>query len=123
MKSIIRALQAILTAIAAYGAYQLVMEELSVGGICPAVLGIPACYITAVCIAMIILSYFAKKWHALFSLGTSIAWSLAAFGSYYQYKGMAECPKTADGTPTCYIALGIFSALFLLDIIHGKLRR
>ena len=123
MKKVIRFLQFVLILIGIYGVYGLVEQEMAVGNICPPVFGISACYIMAGCLIAIVLSFLGRKWHALFSLGASIAWCLSATGSYYQYKGIADCPMAANDVPMCYISLGLFSLLLILDFIHGKIKK
>lgn len=111
----IRVVQWLVVLFMAFGVYELVIEELAFGGICPKVLDIPACYILAGCLIAIVLSFLSRKLNFLFSLGASIGWSLAAMGTYYQFKGVMECPKTAGDIPMCYISLGLFTLLFILD--------
>jgi len=46
-----------------------------------------------------------------------------ASAAYYQSKGMFECPKVLDDISMCYVGLGIFVVLFILDIIDSRLAR
>ncbi len=123
MKNVIRIIQIVLTLITAYGTYGLVQAEMNGGATCPEVFGISACYIVMGCVVAILVSFLSPRLHTLFSLGSSIAWGLAATGSYYQYKELAQCPKMDNGTSMCYIALGIFSTLLILDFIHGRIKK
>ena len=112
---ILSAIQWITTSILAYGVYGLVIQEYELGNICPKIFDIPACYIIAGGLLCIFISLLWRKLYFPFLLGAGIGWSIAAMGSYYQWKGIAECPKMADGTPICYIALALFTLLFILD--------
>lgn len=106
-----------------YGTIGLVGREIAKGNICPKILGIPACYIILISFIMVLLSHSSllKDNHWLYVIGASIAWSIAATGTIGQLMGNIECPKTAGGTPMCYLSLAFFSTLLLLKLAEVKL--
>lgn len=101
-----------------YGAGRLSFRQFSSGNICPELFGIPACYIILACFVVPFIAELFSLNSALFYAGVLLAWSIAAYGSTLQLRGIAECPKTAGGTPMCFISLGIFTTLILLKLVQ-----
>jgi len=112
-----------LAAFGTYGTVGLVGREISKGNICPKILGIPACYIILASFLMVLASHstLLKDNYWLYYIGAGIAWSIAATGTVGQLMGSIECPKTAGGTPMCYLSLAFFSTLLILKLIEIKL--
>ena len=106
-----------------YGTFGLVSREFAKGNICPKIIGIPACYIILLSFIMVLVSHsnLLKDSHWLYIIGAGVAWSIAATGTVGQLRGVIECPKTAGGTPMCYLSLAFFSTLLLLKLAETKL--
>ena len=122
MKKILYILIILIFAFGIYGASDLVIGEINQGNVCPKILGIPACYIIMACFVIPLLIHVANKLTSWYFTFTSLAFSIAAFASYYQYNGLAECPKAANGTPMCYYSLAIFTSLIVLRMIYNRLK-
>ncbi len=108
-----------------YGTSGLVMRELEIGNGCPKLFGIPACYIIMLCFLLAFLSHVKviKDKSKMFFIGVLIALSIASYGSIGQLMGFAECPKTTNGIPMCYLSFVLFSSLFVLKFLHIRLFR
>ena len=124
MKKIISVIIWSLALFGLYGTAGLVMDEISIGDICPKILNIPACYIILTCFILVLVAQtnFAKKIFWLYFIGAGIAWTIAATGTIGQLTGTIECPKTAGGTPMCYLSLAFFSSLIILKLLELKLK-
>ena len=123
MKSIIMILIWGVLLVGIWGSYGLAKDDWVNGDVCPKILGIPACYIILSCFLLAAVSHIKvlgdKFW--LYFVSTGIAWSIATYGTLGETFGWAECPKTAGGTPMCYISFAMFSTLILLKIIHSRM--
>lgn len=86
------------------------------GGICPKLIGIPACYIILFCLLVAGIGQLSGSNWAFF-LATGLAASIAIAGTAGQLSGVMECPKTGGGTPMCYLSLAMFGSLILLKVI------
>ncbi|WP_020568239.1 hypothetical protein [Neolewinella persica] len=104
-----------------YGAGRLSYRQFHAGDICPELLGIPACYIILACFLIPFFAQLFELNQVLFFTGTILAWSIAAYGTTTQLMGTAECPKTSNGTPMCFISLAIFTSLILLKIAERSI--
>ncbi|MEP3837763.1 MAG: hypothetical protein ABJM36_08950 [Algibacter sp.] len=103
-----------------YGAGGLVIEEFKTGQGCPKIMGIPMCLVILTCFLVPLIVHLLKKGNTLYFLFTGLAASIAFMASIMQFKGCAECPKTATGTPMCYYSLLLFSSLILLKFHYQK---
>ncbi|MFK8056962.1 MAG: hypothetical protein AB8F78_12640 [Saprospiraceae bacterium] len=103
------------------GASGLVYNEFSTGSICPKILGVPACYIIALCLIIPFISHLLGWRNSVYYIGTGLAFGIAFYGTISQSLGLTECPKTGSGTPMCYISLAIFTSLIVLKFMQQKL--
>jgi len=105
-----------------YGTYPLVQKEWVQGDICPKIAGIPACYIVLICFTIALLFHIlkGKKTNLLYFVAIGINTLFATTGTVGELTGLTECPRTAGGTPMCFISLGICLTLLLLKIINIK---
>ena len=98
---------------AIYGSYGLSMKDYTVKNVCPKLLGIPACYIVLTCFvaALIghIFSFEKSDWVYYGFIG--VVTLIASTGTLGEIFGFAKCPRTAGGTPMCFISLGICLSL------------
>ncbi len=103
----------------------LALSRLHLSGppVCPVLLGIPACLIVLLCYVLISISWgiaLAGKQNRLalivFLSGFTPAFLLAVYGSLGEIFGFAECPKTPNGFPKCFISFG-----FLIVLMGGWL--
>ena len=89
------------------------------GGLCPKLMGIPACYIILACVLGAVISFLLaapmSSW--VYFVATGLATTIAVAGTVGQLSGLTECPKTSGGTPMCFISLGVFSCLILLKVL------
>jgi len=107
----------LISLIGLYGTFGLVQNELTTGDICPKIMGIPACFIIFACFLLVLLGHSSilKKWSWVYFIGVGVALSIASYGSLGELLGFAECPKTSDGIPMCFLSFGLFLALLLLS--------
>ena len=114
-----------LAAFGTYGTVGLVGREIAKGDICPKILGIPACYIVAGCFVAALIGHLlphAKgKWIYFFFIG--IVTVIASTGTIGELTGMAECPRTAGGTPMCFISLAICLSLLGAKFTLGMIKK
>jgi hypothetical protein len=100
----------------------LVYEEIRQAGYCPRFFQIPACYLVLGGFLLVLLSCFSHTRalsHALFFLGTSIGFILAAWFSYHQLNGLKICPELFR-IPLCYVSFFVFLTLFFIKARNGK---
>ncbi len=118
MKTILYWLVVLIAGIAVYGTFGLVANEWELGDICPKILGVPACYIVLVCFAVALLSHLIpfKSANSIYFLFVGIVTAIAITGTLGELTGTAECPKTAGGTPMCFISLAICLGLLFSKI-------
>ena len=104
------------------GTFDLVWKEFTEGGICPKIIGIPACYIIMSCLILILISQskLLKDKNRLYFIGAGVAASIALGGTVAQLMGWLECPKTEGGIPMCFLSLGMFLCLLGLKGIEIK---
>lgn len=86
------------------------------GGICPKLIGVPACYIILSCLIVAGIGQLTGSNWAYF-LATGLAAGIAIAGTIGQLSGVMECPKTGGGTPMCYLSLTMFGSLILLKVV------
>ncbi|MGH1336244.1 MAG: hypothetical protein ACRBFS_08955 [Aureispira sp.] len=124
LKKTLRGIITFLFLVGILGASSLVYDEFIVGHICPKILGIPACYIIMLCLIIPLgVHLLIPRKTGYYFLGISIALSIASYGSIMQILGIAECPKTSNGTPMCFLSFLIFISLFLLKKIEYQVVR
>jgi len=125
MKQLLYWLIILIAGFAIYGTFGLVMNEWRVGNICPEILGIPACYIVLVCFTIALIAHLLPsskgKWIYFFFVG--IVTLIASTGTIGELTGMAKCPRTAGGTPMCFISLAICLSLLASKIALLKIKR
>lgn len=104
---------------AIYGSFDLSMKDWTVGDVCPKILSIPACYIVFSFFVLAFVSHFLKhanaKWIFFFAVG--MVTLIATTGTVGELTGLAKCPRTSDGTPMCFISLGICISLLLSKVM------
>lgn len=105
---------------AIFGTSGLVIEEWNNGGICPKIIGIPACYIVLLCFIGGLLAHLVNiNWaNKLFFASIGIVTLIAISGTVGELTGLTKCPKTAGGTPMCFISLGICLSLLFSKISY-----
>ena len=115
MKNIWYWLIILIASFAIYGSTGLVIDEYEIGNICPKILGIPACYIVLFCFSGGLLAHLLpianEKYIYFFFIGTITL--IASTGTIGELTGMAKCPRTAGGTPMCFISLAICLSLLV----------
>ncbi len=113
MKNAFSALLLLILGFAIYGTTGLVFHEWNAGDICPKIVGIPACYIVLICFVMALIGHLlsGKKGIWIFFLFVGIVTVIASTGTIGELTGTAKCPRTAGGTPMCFISLAICLSL------------
>ena len=113
----------LIASFAIYGSFGLVMNEWNLGNICPKILGIPACYIVWVCFLLALIAHLVpvKKADWVYFFFVGIVTLIASTGTIGELTGTAECPKTAGGTPMCFISLTICLSLLASKIASLKI--
>jgi len=98
-----------------YGSFNLSRKDYRVKNVCPKVLGIPACYL--------VFFFFVASLVAHLTVGdipyyyyaaVAVPFLLALSGSSAEMMGKKVCPRTANGTPMCFISLGFCTALLAM---------
>jgi len=91
---------------------------------CPKLLGIPACYLVLLSFVLMLLAQLASS----FFSGATYYFAFLAFplllaliGTLTELSGKVICPRTAGGTPMCYLSLAICLLLLCLKIAEQKL--
>jgi len=126
MKIILKTLILIIAGFAIYGSFTLVLNEWTMGNICPKILGIPACYIVLFCFVMAFIGQLMpdKNGRRIFFLFVGIVTVIALTGTVGELTGITKCPRTGGGTPMCFISLAICVSLlaskFSLLRLHHK---
>ena len=112
----------VLTVLGLMGVIPLVRSELALGDVCPKIVGIRACFIILGCLIFITFYLFriAKFGSKLFWIGTLIALSIATFGSVSNMIGYIPCPKTAGGTPMCYLSFLVFGGIAAFRLLEMR---
>ncbi len=113
MKNIFYVLIISILLLAIYGSAGLSMNDWEVGDVCPKILGIPACYIVLACFSAALIGHLIPRssgnW--IFFLFVGIVTLIASTGTIGELTGTAKCPRTAGGTPMCFISLAICLSL------------
>ena len=113
MKNIFYVLIISILLFAIYGSTGLSMNDWEVGDICPKILGIPACYIVLACFSAALIGHLiphsSGNW--IFFLFVGVVTLIASTGTIGELTDTAKCPRTAGGTPMCFISLAICLSL------------
>ena len=119
MKNLLYFLVLSILGFAIYGSSGLVVNEWNIGNICPKILGIPACYIVFACFIIALIGHFIpnKNGKYLFFIFIGIVTLIASSGTIAELTGTGKCPRTAGGTPMCFISLGICLSSLIPKII------
>jgi len=116
MKQVLFWLIILIASFAIYGSFGLSMNDWKIGNICPKILGIPACYIVLTCFTIALVAHLIphskSKWMYFFFIG--VVTLIASTGTLGELTGLAKCPRTAGGTPMCFISLAICLSLLIL---------
>ncbi len=116
MKQVLFWLIILIASFAIYGSFGLSMNDWKIGNICPKILGIPACYIVLTCFTIALVAHLIphskSKWMYFFFIG--VVTLIASTGTFGELTGLAKCPRTAGGTPMCFISLAICLSLLIL---------
>jgi len=104
---------------AIYGSFMLSRRDYRKKNICPKVLGIPACYLVvlffvATLIAQVSGFKIPYTYYAYFGF-MAVPFLLALTGTLTELSGKVICPRTAGGTPMCYLSLGLCTLLLTLN--------
>lgn len=94
----------------------LVVMDIRNSGFCPAIFGIPACYLVLLAFLLCLLSTLPIKelYSALlFYPGAFLGLTLAIWFSYNSMTGRDNCPEIL-GFPLCYLSFFVFLALLML---------
>ncbi len=100
------------------GSVFLVYRELVYGNYCPQFFGIPACYLTLLAYAMVLISVVAFR-KLLFSVGTFLGLLLAIWFSVHHYSRSIICPIYRD-IPLCYASLVAFGLILVLGLLRTE---
>jgi len=109
---------------ASYGSFNLSRVDYKKKNICPKIVGIPACYLVFLFFALTLVAHLIPNslainwWYFGF---LAIPFLLALSGTVTELSGKVVCPRTAGGTPMCYISLAMCSALLIMKIVEHKL--
>ena len=101
----------------------LVVSELFRGPTCPALIGIPACYIVlAAYLGATVGAWFSSTTagSALFVAGAGVVTIIGAWFSVNDVLGNAECP-TFEGLPMCYVSLLAGATMLALDQVRRRM--
>jgi hypothetical protein len=121
LSKLINVLVALVFSFGIYGAGRLVYKEYIIKQVCPQILGIPACYIIMACLIIPLIAHIFNLRNNIYFAGTGIALTIATYGSISQLIGIADCPRTTNGMPMCYISFLIFLTLVVLKWINIKI--
>ena len=119
MKQILYWLVVLIAGFAIYGTFGLVLKEWNIGNICPKILGFPACYIVMICFIIGLVSHLIPgvKTTWIYYLFIGLVTIIAITGTVGELIGLTKCPRTAGGTPMCFISLAICLTLILVKTL------
>ncbi len=108
-----------------YGSFKISLIDFDQKNVCPKLLSIPVCYIISLTFLLVIISHlnvngsYSNFWYYIF---LAIPFIMALTGTLNELSGNIVCPRTAGGTPMCYISLGFCISLFVLKLIEQRLK-
>ena len=111
----------IILSIAIYGSFELSINDFRLKDICPKILGVPACYLVTVLFAIGLVAHLTrklKKQSTFFYLAIGLVCLMAFMGTLTELSGTIVCPRTAGGTPLCYISLGLCICVLVLKSLE-----
>lgn len=102
-----------------WGAASLSYQQFLTGEACPTII-VPVCYVIGLVFLILLLTFKLQNTLAkfVFSLVLGLGLLVSGFASLSQFWGWGSCPLTTEGIPMCYLALTLFSSLFLTRIAH-----
>ncbi|MDA8692428.1 hypothetical protein N9L92_00085 [Saprospiraceae bacterium] len=116
----------IVLAVAIYGSGSLSLNDMRTpGGICPKLLGIPACYIVLVCFVLALIAHIISMpiSNVIFFISMGIVTLIASYGTAGELIGFAKCPRTDYGVPMCFISLSICLSILLSKGLQLRMNR
>jgi len=102
------------------GSGELVWTDITAQGVCPKILGVPACYIVLICFIIPFASHILKMGNVIYFTCTGLAFIIALIATIMQLAGNEICPKSIGGIALCYYSLVLFSSLLILKRILIK---
>jgi len=83
------------------------------GNGCPTIGPVPACYVVAICYALMGLAALINpaRLNLMFWVGWAPVFLLALSGTVLEISGTPTCPIGAGGTPLCFYSLALATAL------------
>lgn len=107
---------------AIYGAGNLSLGDFNGSISCPKIANIPACYLVLLFFVLGAISHFIKNKliNKAFFFFIGAPGLLALFASIQELNVSHTCPQTSSGIPTCFISLGLCSAILLFKFLSLK---
>ena len=102
------------------GSSELFWTEITLHGVCPKIVGIPACYIVFCCLIIPLTAHVLSLSNTIYFVFSGIAFIIALYASVSLVMGNGTCPKSVGGIHLCFYSLAIFSSLLLLKFILIK---
>ncbi len=117
-----RLLIAALALFGVIGVFPIVESQILGIAACPALGPVPACYLVLLGYALIAVSAIVGKRSRFwaFAAGWVPLFGLALIGTGLELLGQGACPRSSNGTPTCFLSLGL---LGLIAIVYLAERR
>lgn len=101
--------------------FNMSMDEIKQGDVCPKLLSIPACYLVFIFFSLSLIAHVLKWRYALFFASLFIPFALALSGTVSELVGIEVCPRTSGGIPMCYISFVFCSIILILKYIHQRI--
>ena len=96
----------------------LVIKEVQVGRVCPAIGAIPACYLASIYFFLLLITQLKRNKNMLFFIFASLGLALSLFASVGHRIGNVICPISFFRIPLCFVALLIFTVIVILKFIQ-----
>ena len=121
---LVRALLLGLIAVGLYGAFNVSYDTLTGVAPCPAIVGIPACFVVLAGYSLMLISVVLQplaKFKLLFLAGWMPVFLLAITGSIFELMNGSTCPKSESGIALCYLSLMFSIGVIVLYAFYLKL--
>ncbi len=98
------------------GVFPIAQKQFAGTGPCPTLGAVPACYLVLLGYSLIVVSAFVVANHRFkfFAAGWIPLLGLALTGTGLELLGQAACPRSMNGTPTCFLSLGLLALIATL---------
>jgi hypothetical protein len=113
-----------LIAVGLFGAFKVSYDTLTGVAPCPAVAGIPACFVVLAGYSLMLITVslqLSARFKVLFLIGWLPVFLLAITGSVFELMNGNTCPMSESGIALCYLSLLFSIGVIVLYVFYLKL--